>query len=217
MKDYYYILGVNRNANIDEIKKAFRKLSLKFHPDKNENDPFFTERFKEINEAYETLSDQDKRSKYNYNLSSFINQNTKIPEIIFFKSDKNLISMGEIIILSWKTINADRVHLTSFGNVDFSGTKRIKALDTDKINLSFILTAENTFTGQKVSSKHIIRIIQKENEEKKQKENTKRMIEEKRIFGINHLTFINAILKPILLFGTIAILVYLLIKFLQNN
>jgi DnaJ-class molecular chaperone len=61
IKDYYYILGVARNASQDEIKKAYRKLSVKFHPDKNDGDKFFEERFKDINEAYETLVDATKR------------------------------------------------------------------------------------------------------------------------------------------------------------
>lgn len=64
VKDYYYILGVSKTASTEEIKKAFRKLSLKFHPDKNEGDSFFEERFKEINEAYGILSDQKKRADY---------------------------------------------------------------------------------------------------------------------------------------------------------
>jgi curved DNA-binding protein CbpA len=63
-KDYYYILGVARNASQDEIKKAYRKLSTKFHPDKNDGDKFFEERFKDINEAYETLVDDRKRKIY---------------------------------------------------------------------------------------------------------------------------------------------------------
>lgn len=64
IKDYYYILGVARNASQDEIKKAYRKLSIKFHPDKNDGDKFFEERFKDINEAYETLVDAAKRKIY---------------------------------------------------------------------------------------------------------------------------------------------------------
>ncbi len=64
IKDYYYILGVARNASQDEIKKAYRKLSVKFHPDKNDGDKFFEERFKDINEAYETLVDATKRKIY---------------------------------------------------------------------------------------------------------------------------------------------------------
>ncbi len=63
-KDYYDILGVDRDAEQDEIKKAFRRKARKLHPDVNPNDPQAEERFKEINEAYEVLSDPEKRSKY---------------------------------------------------------------------------------------------------------------------------------------------------------
>lgn len=65
--NYYYILGINSNASSDEIKKAYRKLSHKFHPDKNDGDKFFEERFKEIQEAYETLIDEKKRRFYDIN------------------------------------------------------------------------------------------------------------------------------------------------------
>ncbi|MGC9333791.1 MAG: DnaJ C-terminal domain-containing protein [Anaerolineae bacterium] len=63
-KDYYEILGVDKNASDKEIKKAFRKLARQHHPDVNPGDPKAEERFKEINEAYEVLSDSDKRGKY---------------------------------------------------------------------------------------------------------------------------------------------------------
>ncbi len=63
-KDYYKVLGVDRNANQDEIKKAFRKLARKYHPDMNKEDANAEERFKEINEANEVLSDPEKRQKY---------------------------------------------------------------------------------------------------------------------------------------------------------
>ncbi|MFP3950926.1 MAG: molecular chaperone DnaJ [Candidatus Bathyarchaeia archaeon] len=62
-KDYYDVLGVDRNASQDEIKKAFRKLAFKYHPDRNKS-PDAEERFKEISEAYAILSDPDKRQKY---------------------------------------------------------------------------------------------------------------------------------------------------------
>ena len=64
MKDYYYILGSPKTASIEEIKKAYKKLALKFHPDQNGGDKFFEERFKDIQEAYEILSDVDKRKQY---------------------------------------------------------------------------------------------------------------------------------------------------------
>lgn len=63
-KDYYKVLGITRNASNDEIKKAFRKLARKYHPDVNPGDRKAEAKFKEINEAYEVLSDPDKRRKY---------------------------------------------------------------------------------------------------------------------------------------------------------
>src|SRR5271154_1310521 len=63
-KDYYKILGINKNASPDEVKKAFRKLAVKYHPDKNKNNKAAEEKFKEANEANEVLSDPEKRKKY---------------------------------------------------------------------------------------------------------------------------------------------------------
>src|SRR5579862_3436798 len=63
-RDYYQVLGVDRNACDEEIKKAYRKLAVKFHPDKNPGDKSAEENFKEIGEAYEALSDPQKRAAY---------------------------------------------------------------------------------------------------------------------------------------------------------
>ena len=63
-KDYYKILGVNKNASKEEIKKAYRKLAMKYHPDQNKGDKASEERFKEVNEAYAVLSDEEKRKQY---------------------------------------------------------------------------------------------------------------------------------------------------------
>src|SRR5690554_4869128 len=63
-KDYYKILGVDKNATTEEIKKAYRKLALKYHPDRNPNDKIAEEKFKEVTEAHEVLSDPEKRKKY---------------------------------------------------------------------------------------------------------------------------------------------------------
>ena len=64
MADYYQLLGVDRSADADEIKKAYRKLAVKYHPDKNNGSKESEEKFKEITQAYEVLRDPDKRSMY---------------------------------------------------------------------------------------------------------------------------------------------------------
>src|ERR1700722_17155709 len=63
-RDYYEVLGVPRGTDAEEIKKAFRKLAVKHHPDKNPGDHSAEEKFKELGEAYEILSDPDKRAAY---------------------------------------------------------------------------------------------------------------------------------------------------------
>ena len=63
-RDYYEVLGVEKNASDAEIKKAYRKLAMKYHPDQNPGDKSAEEKFKEINEAYEVLSDADKKARY---------------------------------------------------------------------------------------------------------------------------------------------------------
>ena len=63
-RDYYEVLGVGKDADAKEIKKAYRKLAMKYHPDKNPGNKEAEEKFKEINEAYEVLSDEEKRSTY---------------------------------------------------------------------------------------------------------------------------------------------------------
>src|SRR5665648_933354 len=63
-KDYYKVLGVERNASQDDIKKAYRKLAMKYHPDKNPGDKASEDKFKDINEANEVLSDTQKRARF---------------------------------------------------------------------------------------------------------------------------------------------------------
>ena len=63
-RDYYEVLGVQKNANADEIKKAYRKAAIQYHPDKNPGDKQAEEKFKEAAEAYDVLSNPDKRARY---------------------------------------------------------------------------------------------------------------------------------------------------------
>jgi curved DNA-binding protein CbpA len=87
MKNYYYILGVHKNTSIQEIKSAYRKLAIRLHPDKNGGDKFFEDRFKDIKEAYETLSDDLKKKHYDIKLAG----NSSGPNDEAFKVYKELL------------------------------------------------------------------------------------------------------------------------------
>lgn len=66
VKDYYRLLGVGRESTDEEIKKAYRKLAMMYHPDRNAGDPDCEDHLKEINEAYQVLGDQEKRRQYDF-------------------------------------------------------------------------------------------------------------------------------------------------------
>ena len=79
MNDYYQILGVSKNATTDEIKKAYRNLAFKYHPDRNPGDKAAEEKFKQISAAYEVLGDEAKRRNYDlggYSESAYSNANS---------------------------------------------------------------------------------------------------------------------------------------------
>ena len=63
-QDYYKILGVSKDASADDLKKSYRNLAMKYHPDRNPNNPDAEKKFKEINQAYDTLKDEQKRAAY---------------------------------------------------------------------------------------------------------------------------------------------------------
>ena len=125
-KNYYDILGVQKNASQTEIKKAYRKLSIKFHPDKNNGDEFLGEMFKNINEAYEILSDPTKRKKYDETLKnispSFVKSNQANNQT--YKQNKSLRDdfkrMNELLKLYFdKELVAKKKH------IEYKQAKRI--------------------------------------------------------------------------------------------
>ena len=147
MKDYYYFLGIPQNASSEDIKKAYRKLSLKYHPDKNENDAFFSDRFKEIKEAYETLMDDGRRKLYDQNLTSQQRNVKSIlpPKIKSFSASKIRAKVGEEITVYWNTYDADLVKIVPFGLEKPNGerTIRIKEFDSQG-KFQILLHATNT-------------------------------------------------------------------------
>lgn len=94
-KDFYDTLGVAREASSDEIKKAYRKLAMKYHPDRNPDDATAEEKFKDVSEAYAVLSDSDKRKKYDtYGDSQFHQQFTTEDILRDFNIDDILNQFG---------------------------------------------------------------------------------------------------------------------------
>lgn len=158
MKDYYYLLGIKQTASKEEVKKAYRKLSMKFHPDRNEMDDFFTERFKDIQEAYEILIDDIKRRNYDNQLNNKHttferNRGTNFnPEIEYFKANLEEFEYDKEITFSWKTINADKVTLKPFGKVNIIDSKTYKVKDFINPTITFELIAENSNIRRSIKS-----------------------------------------------------------------
>ncbi len=146
MKDYYYFLGLPQNATAEEIKKIYRKLSVKYHPDKNDNDAFFENRFREVQEAYDILIDENKRKNYD----QLRNQQKKIekfdtpPIIKSFNTNKKNAKKDDFIIITWNTINADIVKIIPLGLVESYGERKIKISNFSDGKFQLILQAMNS-------------------------------------------------------------------------
>lgn len=145
MKNYYQVLGLKENATLDEIKKAYKKYAIKFHPDKHAGDDFFKERFQEIQEAYDYLS---KHKNDNCSQESDTTNNNDLAddiEAVDFSCSPINIKEGEILTLNWNTNTNCSIFITidngysmqSFGNLDQNGSKKIKI---NRINGNIIAT-----------------------------------------------------------------------------
>lgn len=152
MKDYYYFLGLRHDATLQDIKRAYRKLSLKYHPDKNGDDAFFEERFRETLEAYETLADPERRKIYDQSLGqqqrSF--RSELPPHIKSFSANKIRVQKGEEIILTWQTNNADVVKILPFGLEKSYGERIFKITEFKDGKFHVVLQAMNTLLNKTV-------------------------------------------------------------------
>lgn len=142
MKDYHYILGVPKNATKADIKKAYRKLSKKFHPDVNDGDEFFADRFKDIQEAYEALSSGNEQPEEAPPPPPGEQKSIVIPEIVLFELSKHEIEAGEEVLVRWRVKGATGVHISLLGSVAGTGEQKIKPVvaSADK---QLTLTATN--------------------------------------------------------------------------
>ena len=140
MRDYYDILGVSKSAEANDIKKAYRKVAMKYHPDKNPGDTAAEEKFKEAAEAYGVLSDSDKRQRYDQFGHAGVNQNAGSGG--FHNMDINDIfsSFGEIFG-------------GGFGDIFGGGQRRSRQRRGGDLKITLALTLEEIYSGIKKTVK----------------------------------------------------------------
>ncbi len=145
-KDLYAILGVNRNATKEEIKKAYRRLAIKYHPDKNPGNKEAEEKFKEISEAYEILSDDKKRAIYDrYGYQGLKNRGFNAS----YSSAEDFFSQVEDIF--------SEVFGTDFGFSGYSNTKRKRRGSDIRITIKLTLKdIANGVKGKKIKLKKYV-------------------------------------------------------------
>ena len=138
-RDYYEVLGVNKSASADEIKKAYRSLAKKYHPDMNPGDKDAEVKFKEVNEAYDVLSDNDKRQKEAVEVK---NQ----AENMIFQTEKSMTELGDKITDADKApVNEAIAKLKE--TIKGGNTEAIKA-DTEALQKAFYPIAEKIYKEQ---------------------------------------------------------------------
>lgn len=161
--NYYQVLGVESTATSDEIKKAYRKLSKKFHPDVNGGDPYFENLFKQIQQAYEVLSDVNSRNEYDRVQRRTSEQSSREyydredPVIFSFQVDQLLFYSGDELEFSWNISHADHVVLQPF-NLDVSSRNnaRLKINNYNEPYFKATLIATNTNTSRSVRKELVL-------------------------------------------------------------
>lgn len=131
MKDYYYILGIRQQADLKEIQTAYHKLVLKFHPEQNGGDRFYTNYYRRIKEAYDVLSDEQSRYRYDRRLELFQSKGESKrslppPIIASFFASKKASHAHELITISWEVLNAETVYIKPIGEVASNGTQTVR-------------------------------------------------------------------------------------------
>lgn len=126
LKNYYQILDVSPHATKEEIKKAYKLYVFKFHPDKHDNDPFFNARFLEVQEAYDVLSDDNKRRSYDYDFfqDNDINDDNNFVEdpFINISVNKRSIKFGDTVKFIWETQNISELIIVGHGSYPSNGS-----------------------------------------------------------------------------------------------
>ncbi len=158
LKDYYYLLGIRRKADLKEIQQAFRKLAIKFHPEDRDSDPFYNNYYRRIKEAYDQLSDEQRRYTYDRRLARFEaasnnKQATPSPVINSFFASKKESKVDELITISWEVLNAEAVKITPIGEVASNGTQtiRLPEMRQDQEYILLELQATNADESNSVS------------------------------------------------------------------
>ena len=137
MGNYYDILEVKRDASINDIKKSYRKLALKYHPDKNPGDTIAENKFKEINNAFEIIGNEEKRNKYNMELDGIgphISTNIRNPMDIFkqFHQMHNNFNIN----INFNNSNSNAVSQTTRQSTRIQGNIKITEIITEKIDVN---------------------------------------------------------------------------------
>ena len=134
MGNYYDILEVKRDASINDIKKSYRKLALKYHPDKNPGDTIAENKFKEINNAFEIIGNEEKRNKYNMELDGIgphISTNIRNPMDIF--KQFNQMHNNFNININFNNSN-NAVSQTTRQSTRIQGNIKITEIITEKVD-----------------------------------------------------------------------------------